>query len=703
MSKQYPGGFIIKNPTTPTTSAAPGMWTLEQASYYIKQGTWPLPATIDPYFKYVTTLLHGDGTNAAQNNTFIDSSTNAYSVTRNGSTTQGTFTPFGTNWSNYVDVKTSRIEIVNSNSSMIAQGTEFTLESWVFLTTPGTGNLYNTGVPFVCSSPSSAGTGNGRLYMFGSTTFGFWDRASATWLTISWTPTIGQWFHFALVSTGTVFTLYINGTSVGSVTDTSSYYADSTWNFYIGSTSGAANGSYVGPNMFVSNFRYTKAQVYTTNFTPSTTPLTAIANTTVLTCQSNTFKDNSTNGYTVRPLGTPAAKVVRSNPFTPSAAYSTSVVGGSMYFNGSTDYLTVPLAAYAFGTGAFTLEAWVYIQSVAAFNEVFYGSVSGGALDELQFGVQTGQTIGWETNNSISGSGGFVPLNAWTHIALVRNGSTITGYVNGTSVGTSTDGGDITPTTHSLIGSYRGSSSFTNGFVSNARVTKAAVYTGNFTPSTAPLPAIANTSLLMLGTNAGIYDNAMMADWVTVGNAQISTSVKKYGTGSMSFDGTDDRLTSVANPAFAFGTGDFTVEAWINTNILTGEKGFIQTSTTAGGLQTSYTDGVIAVIVAGAGSYTITANVGGTNVTGSIAITTGTWYHVAFTRASGSVRLFINGTLAGGPTTITANLTGQNMVVGGYYSTGYLWNGYVDDLRITNGVARYTASFTPPTSAFPDQ
>ena len=58
-------------------------------------------APSDPYFYDVTMLLTGDGTNGAQNNTFLDSSSNAFSITRNGNTTQGSFSPYGSLWSNY--------------------------------------------------------------------------------------------------------------------------------------------------------------------------------------------------------------------------------------------------------------------------------------------------------------------------------------------------------------------------------------------------------------------------------------------------------------------------------------------------------------------------------------------------------------------------------------------------------------------------
>ena len=58
-------------------------------------------AAPDDKFNYVTMLLHGDGTNGAQNNTFVDSGPNTFTITRNGNTTQGSFSPYGSNWSNF--------------------------------------------------------------------------------------------------------------------------------------------------------------------------------------------------------------------------------------------------------------------------------------------------------------------------------------------------------------------------------------------------------------------------------------------------------------------------------------------------------------------------------------------------------------------------------------------------------------------------
>jgi hypothetical protein len=78
----------------------------------------------DSKFNYVTMLLHGNGTNGAQNNTFLDSSTNNFSITRNGNTTQGTFTPYGANWSNYFDGSS----YFTSSTSQIVPTGSFTVE-----------------------------------------------------------------------------------------------------------------------------------------------------------------------------------------------------------------------------------------------------------------------------------------------------------------------------------------------------------------------------------------------------------------------------------------------------------------------------------------------------------------------------------------------------------------------------------------------
>jgi hypothetical protein len=85
----------------------------------------------------------------------------------------------------------------------------------------------------------------------------------------------------------------------------------------------------------------------------------------------------------------------------------------------------------------------------------------------------------------------------------------------------------------------------------------------------------------------------------------------------------------------------------------------------------------------------------------STALTTGTWIHIAATRASGTLRLFQNGILVGSAAnTVDFTNTGTGVYIGRASDSGEEINGYIDELRITKGYARYTANFTPPTEAF---
>ena len=219
-------------------------------------------------------------------------------------------------------------------------------------------------------------------------------------------------------------------------------------------------------------------------------------------------------------------------------------------------------------------------------------------------------------------------------------------------------------------------------------------------------------SLLMhfSGSNGSttFIDNSPVTKSFTVnGNSQISTAQSKFGGASAYFDGTGDYLSTNSSNDFAFGTGDFTVECWIYSSDVSNpaQRGFLQTSDTAGGLKTSYTTGI--TILQGSTpsvglSGALTANVAGSSVGSSTAvITTNTWYHIALVRNSGTSTLYVNGTSVGSGTT-TGNCSGTYLAIGGYYNTSYLYQGYLDELRITKGVARYTTNFTPQTSEFPN-
>ena len=212
-------------------------------------------------------------------------------------------------------------------------------------------------------------------------------------------------------------------------------------------------------------------------------------------------------------------------------------------------------------------------------------------------------------------------------------------------------------------------------------------------------PYFSSVSLLLHGdgTNGSqtIVDSSSNNFSISaVGNAQISTSVKKYGTGSVSFNGSASTylLTNSATQV-EFGSGNFTIEMWVN--FTTAPSNTVEYQLWH---PVNHTSGVkrLSILI-----YESSIGIGyfGTNVavTSALSWTTGQWYHLAFVRNGNTWTIYRDGTsVAFGTNTSTLD------VASGYY-TGPRINGYIDDLRITKGYARYTANFTPPTAAFPDQ
>jgi len=642
-------------------------------------------AAPDAQFNYVTMLLHGDGTNGAQNNTFLDSGPNTLSITRNGNTTQGSFSPYGSNWSNYFS--TSAL-ILPSSSALNAGTGNFTIEAWIF---PSSGGYLtgNSGGTLVFAPDCDDG-----YIRLGRENIAFDIEVNAGVVK-------NKWQHVAISRSGTTVYVFLDGVLKGTGTSSESYTL-STSHIGMGGT------NYIG---YASNFRFVVGTaLYTSGFTPSTTPLTAVSGTALLTCQSNRFKDNSSNNLTLTPSGTPS--VQRFNPFGTSTAYSTSVIGGSGYFDGSGDYLTTPSSsAFAFGTGDFTIEAWVYSLDVS--NDTQRGfiqtSATAGGLSTsftagvfFVFGTPNGAgTINANVGNTnYASSGGAVKANAWTHIAVTRASGAVKVFVNGAIVASGTGNTSNLTGTYACIGGYYSTAYLYQGYLSDLRIVKGtAVYTAAFTPNTAPLTAVTNTSLLTSYTNGAIFDNSMMNDLETVGNAQISTSVKKYGTGSISFDGSGDYLASPPTPNLTYGTGNFTIEAWVYLTS-TGTIRPIVECRSGGGSTAGY-----AFLVDENNYLNVFSN--GFKGTSSSTITGSSWTHVALVRTgtgTNQTTYYINGT-ASGTITLSGNLTDANTnqtIVGNSLSSGGQFNGYIDDLRITKGYARYTANFTAPTSALSD-
>jgi hypothetical protein len=348
------------------------------------------------------------------------------------------------------------------------------------------------------------------------------------------------------------------------------------------------------------------------------------------------------------------------------------------------------------GSGDFSVELWYYptnaarqviaAQSNGAGNAIAFW-IEKDASNQLRIVVEVGGT------QYVATATATMPLNAWAFIQVVRSGTTVYGYQNGTQVCSVSVGSGSLRDSTDVVSVGGGTVSLpVYGYVSNLRILKGTA--SSATTPTSPLTAISGTSLLLNFTNAGIIDNTAKNVLETVGNAQISTSVKKFGTGSLAFDGTGDYLAKPVDPQNLLGTGDFTVECWVYPAALN-----------------SYN---MIFGYASPNQYWSIRNTGylhfydGTSVfeatTG--AVSTNQWTHIAISRSGSTLKQFVNGAevLSSTCATSIGAASGTNIWFGAsaFYTTQHFFNGYIDDLRITKGIARYASNFTPPTAAFPD-
>jgi hypothetical protein len=702
-------GTTISNSTNFTsTTMLVGAVALGGSSFngYISNFRYVTSAVYTSSFTPTTsplTAITGTKFLTCQSSRFTDNSTNAFAITVNGNSQPSLTNPFNvTNqpvqaWSNYFDGSGDNLTVADNAAFEFGSGS-FTVEMWFYLGASGNNAL-------VTKNRSGTGADGGLTIDVSTTTIRVYidGNASTTLVSnVSTTISLNTWYHLAVVrsvSGGTNNYVFLNGVAVGTST-TSTAFADNSQPLKIG-TDNLSGSNYNQFTGYISNLRIVKGTaVYTSAFTPPTAPLTAVSGTSLLTCQSNRFIDNSTNAFAITRAGDTSVQPF--SPFDPTAAYSTSSIGASMYFDGASKLTT---SASIDISGVFTIESWFNSTNTGGWfftigNFPVYIDVSAGTvtLDKSSVGNQLVTTA----NEQVKGS------NCWKHLAITRDGSgLIRVFVNGVflgSVSTSYSAGTLNG-----LGQYASYGGAWLGYACDFRVVVGtALYTSAFTPPTAPLTAVSGTAILLSGINAGIYDAAAKSDWQTIGDSQISTAQSKFGGSSIYFDGSGDALANLNSGQynlFDFGTGDFTIEFW-----------FYCINTTSGMVYTRAVSGHnLCAVFVGANatdrvSFFATASGGGTAIQSAGTPAVSTWNHAAIVRQNGTVTVYLNGT-GGTPTSNTTDITAGSTygsyvpTIGAYYHGGisYPFAGYIDDFRITKGYARYTANFTPPTAAFPTQ
>ena len=637
----------------------------------------------------------------------VDDSINNFSITRTGDTLVEAFSPFkvysmtaNTN-SVYFDGTGDYLSIADSVNLQLGSG-DFTAEGWFNSLSTKTGSV----VSFYTKGVNTTG---GIIFGVSSDHVFCRHTTSTDLIFNSGTGTnSNQWIHVAWVRNGNQLTIYRNGANVASASV--SFNQNDTSVAQIGSVASVASAT----NRFggyASNFRIVKGTaVYTSNFTPPTSPLTAITNTNLLLCSSNTLIDLSTANtggtpFLVTATGTPRPTMVNPMGFTTSnvtgtsAEYSITSEGASGYYDGTGDYLAIAdKADLRPGTSNFTLEAWIYRNAAGAAHTIY---AKGGTSTGILFQVTATNILRFTHTTTNIDSTVTVPAKSWVHVAVIREGTSTNQtklYINGVTVAQGTVSTDFTQTEEVRVGTNRAAGENFNGYISSLRFIKGqALYTSSFITSLSPSTQTPNTTLLINNTNGAIINYSRRSNLETIGDVKNRNNVVKYGNTSMYFDGTGDMLrvnlnaSNIYNQMTSSGKVN-TIEFWLYLNSFTNPRAFLMGSWLSSAGWT--------YDVTPAGDIFVSNDNAGSTIVLSSKITAGSWQHLAIVNNGTNIIVYRNGTNVGsvavqGP----ASYVGPLMVGMRADSTLPL-NGYIDDLRITSGIARYTANFTAPTTSF---
>jgi len=411
--------------------------------------------------------------------------------------------------------------------------------------------------------------------------------------------------------------------------------------------------------------------------------------------QDEYVKDNSKYSSTLVAGGTPKTTVY--SPF------STNNLSG--YFNGKSVMIFPNTTSLNIAGGPWTIELWLnHPGNYTNYNALFAKRNTSGASDtsyEGYLAITTGYIAFYNGTQYISTT--IVPPNVWNHIAYVYDGTAINIYLNGvcvySTVATVVD--TVSPLTIGAV-QYTTAPTYNEylyGYMSNFRIIKGtALYNSTFNPSQIPLALYSGnpTNLLLNFTDSKAVDYSGNTTIRTNNTTTytISNLTTKYNQYSLSFNGSSDVLIATSSTSFVYGSNDFTWEMWIYPTSSTWNTSLTYLldhgGAGAGGSLRYNSDRL---------SY-FNATVATSTASTSLSISTSTWTHIAVARQNAVTSVFINGIFVVSTQTDTYNYTFPSVAVGNLNTstaTPNYFQGYMEDVRLTKGVARYTSQvFVPP-------
>jgi hypothetical protein len=376
-----------------------------------------------------------------------------------------------------------RLDIGSSSDLALGTG-NFTIECWIRFASRTGNQVIIDYRPGSNGIHVSAGHIDGAPYLFV-------DGSNRIYNATSFAAN-NTWYHWALVRSAGTSKIYVNGTQItGSYTDSNNYTATSP---SIGELNKAWNTTGFGINGHMDEFRVSNSARYTANFTAPTQPFVNDSNTVLLihadgTDASTVFRDD--NGQARTQAGISAVGNAQIDT-------AQSKFGGASLLNGVADYLRIDNTTGLNFAGDFTVETFIRPSTLNTFNTIYTNWNA--SANGLYFAYWTGPdkfSVFINGSERISASN-TLSTNTWYHVALVRSGSNLTLYRDGTSIGTGTFSGTVLAPTFSGIGiNTDGIQQGLVGHLDEVRISDIARYTANFTAPTAPFQNDANTLLLI--------------------------------------------------------------------------------------------------------------------------------------------------------------------------------------------------------------
>jgi hypothetical protein len=528
-----------------------------------------------------------------------------------------------------------------------------------------------------------------------------------------------KWQHIALVKVGTTYGIYIDGVQVQYAVDAST--VNFTGLLYIGRDPVAATnrtGWYDEIRIQKSNaFSASPQSDYSDVIEVPVAPYIADANTKLLlhfdeVAGTTTFIDSSPSAHTMTTAGT------GTYAFDGKARSEIGdlVLAFPQNFNSTGDYFETPdHADFAFGSDDLTIEVWIKLHAFASTSNeqivlaqyvnisnywVLSHATLGTGERVVKFEVVSGGSTLVELSVRVSEEIGEV--GTWHYVAVQRSGSTWGLFIDGLVCDiTSYAGAFPDLAARVTIGRWDGASAwYFQGVMQGLRISNVARY--DFSTFTVPSSEYTadGYDVLLMHMNGDVSDATGRHTPVNVGGVTFDGAVKKFGSASANFSGTlTDYITIPASIDFAFGQEDFTIDLWVYHDVTGNARAYMMQD-----------DGVTSWALGrnSSGRYTFQLVYGGSNVVylfsrKAYTYGVGTWVHVALVRKGIKWTIFVDGEPS------VAQQSGAHvpyvdstLYIGQYSTSANPFDGKIDEVRISKGIARWDNAFTPPSAPFTD-